>query len=286
MTASQNSVPDHKETMRQEWAGAASAWRKWAPKLAAQSRAATELVVQGAELAPGMHVLDLASGTGEPALSVAKAVGKQGRVVATDLIPDMLDAAHENALAQGLSNIQFRMADAEHLPFSQGEFDRVTCRFGLMFFPDVQKALTGIQRVLKPGGRVSFLVWGTFEENPLFSVTLGPFLKHVKVPPPQPDAPGIFRFADDAKLARTLTAAGFREVRASKQRLAWPWPGPPEEAWESMRELAAPFKKMIAALPPEKTAEVIHEVMEGVRRFHDGEEINFPATVVLAMGAA
>ena len=130
----QSATPNHKEVVREEWTAAAPFWRKWNQKLATQSRAATDLVVNGAELLPGMHVLDLASGTGEPALSLAKAVGSGGRVVATDLVPDMLQALRENARLESLTQMEFQVADAEQLPFANGEFDRVTCRFGIMFF--------------------------------------------------------------------------------------------------------------------------------------------------------
>src|SRR5271156_5300286 len=137
MNSSQHPIPNYKEMVREEWTGAAPLWQKWNHKFVIQTRAATELVVQAAELARGMKVLDLASGTGEPALSLAKAVGSQGRVMATDLVPQMLEAARQNAAAQGLENIEFRVADAESLPFADREFDRVTCRFGIMFFPDI-----------------------------------------------------------------------------------------------------------------------------------------------------
>ena len=204
MNSSQNPIPNYKEMVRQEWTGAAPLWQKWNHKFVIQTRAATELVVQGAQVVSGMKVLDLASGTGEPALSLAKVVGPQGRVMATDLVPQMLEAARQNAAAEGLDNIEFRVADAESLPFADGEFDRVTCRFGIMFFPDIPKALAEIRRVLKPAGRGCFAVFGSLQENPLFAVSLGPFLKRVKMPPPPPDAPHIFRFADETKLANAL----------------------------------------------------------------------------------
>jgi len=275
-----------KETIRAEWTGAAPHWQKWNDKLIAQSRAATELVVQNAQLAPGMHVLDLASGTGEPSLSIAQAVGPQGRVVATDLVPGMLDNARQNARALGLTNMEFRQADAEQLPFSDQEFDRVTCRFGIMFFPQIDKALGNIRRVLKPGGRVSFIVWGSFADNPLFAATLGPFMKHVPMPPPPPDAPTIFRFADENKLASTLKSAGLHSVETRKHQVPWPWPGPPEEAWEALRDLAAPFRKMIDALPPEKRPEVMEEVMNNIRSFQEGDRVNLRATLVTGTGMA
>ena len=280
----QNVVPDYKEMVREEWTDAAPLWQKWNHKFVIQTRAATDLVVRGAEVAPGMTVLDLASGTGEPALSLAKALGPQGRVVATDLVPEMLEFAKENAAAQGISNIEFRVADAEQLPFPDQEFDRVTSRFGIMFFPDIAKAMSEIRRVLRPGGRVCFAVFGSLDENPMFQVSLGPFLKRVKMPPPPPDAPHIFRFADETKLANAISSAGFRDVSTKKVRVTFSWPGPAEESWEATRELAAPFKKLIAAIPPDKSEEVIGEVLDGLRRFQVGDNINLPATVNIAVG--
>ncbi len=278
--------PDYKETIRGEWTDAAPLWQKWNSKFVIQTRAATELIVGGAELAPGMKVLDLASGTGEPALSIAHVVGLQGRIIATDLVPQMLEAARENAAAEGLDNIEFRAADAESLPFSDEEFDRVTCRFGIMFFPDIAKAMAEIRRVLKPDGRVCFVVWGSLEENPLFEVSMRPFMRRVEMSPPPPDAPHIFRFADESKLSNTLSSAGFRDVKTSKHQVIYGWPGSAEECWEATSELAAPFKKLIAALPPDQSEEVIGEVVEGMRRFESGNNIDLPATVIVAVGSA
>ena len=285
MSTSPSPTPDPKESVRQDWLGAAPAWKKWYFQLAFQSRQATDLVVQGAAISPGMHVLDLASGSGEPALSLSAAVGPEGRVTATDLVREMLQIAEENAAARNIKNIDFRAADAEQLPFPAGLFDRITCRFGIMFVPDIQKALGEMRRVLKPGGRFSFITWGSMEENPLFSTMLRPFLKYVDVPPPPPDSPHVFRFADENKLSDTISAAGFQDVRVAKHKINWAWPGTPEQAWQGASELAAPFKRIINATPPDKRELAIHEVIEGYRRFYDGQAVNIPATINSATAA-
>jgi SAM-dependent methyltransferase len=279
MSTSSSPTPDPKESVRQDWLGATPAWKKWYFQLAFQSRQATELVVQGAAISRGMHVLDLASGSGEPALSLSAAVGPEGRVSATDLIREMLEIAEENAAARGIKNIDFRAADAEQLPFPAGLFDRITCRFGIMFVPDIHKALTEMRRVLKPGGRVSFITWGSIEENPLFSSMIRPFLKYVDVPPPPPDSPHVFRFADEGKLAATISAAGFQDVRVAKHKINWAWPGTPEEAWQGGSELAAPFKRIMNATPPDKRELAVQEAIENLRRFSDGQAVNIPATI-------
>src|SRR5258708_2381110 len=232
-----------------------------------------------------MHALDLASGSGEPALSVSAAVGPEGRVTATDLLREMLQIAEENASAPGIKNIDFRAADAQQLPFPRHMFDRITCRFRIMFVPNIQKALVEMRPVLKPAGRVCFVSWGPMEENPMFSTMIVPFLKYVEVPPPPPDAPHVFRFADENKLDHLLCLAGFHDIRVAKHKINWPWPGPPEEAWQGTSELAAPFKRIIAATPPHKTELAIHEAIEGFRRLYDAQSVNIPATIVPATPA-
>src|SRR5258705_13194551 len=124
-------------------------------------------------------------------------------------------------------------------------FDRITCRFGIMFVPNIQKAISEMRRVLHPGASVSFVTWGSMEENPLFSPMIKPFLKYVDVPPPPPDAPHVFRFADESKLDHLLCLAGFHDIHVAKHKINWPWPGTPEEAWQGTSELAAPFKRII-----------------------------------------
>jgi len=141
--------------LKEEWTGerTVAAWRKWHAQIAAFTRGATEAILEAAQLRPGMRVLDLACGVGDPALSIAAQVGLSGRVTATDFGPGMMSLAEELARKKGLANIDFREANAESLPFADASFDILTCRFGIMFFPDLGKALRECLRVLKPGGR-------------------------------------------------------------------------------------------------------------------------------------
>src|SRR5579863_3927030 len=129
---------------------------KWKEKSAAMGRDVTEALVNYARPALGMKVLDLASGTGEPAITLAARVGPQGHVTASDLSAELLEIAAERAKQQKLSNLLTRQADAQQLPFAEASFDLLTCRFGVMFFPDGVKALREAHRVLKPGRRACF----------------------------------------------------------------------------------------------------------------------------------
>src|SRR5258708_11125273 len=124
-----------RERLHQEWTGdrTVTAWRKWHARIAAFTRGATEAILEAAHLRPGMRVLDLACGVGDPALSIATEVAPSGRVTATDLGPGMMSLAEELARKKGLTNIEFREASAEALPFPNESYDVLTCRFGIMF---------------------------------------------------------------------------------------------------------------------------------------------------------
>jgi len=282
-TPSEERLSQYKETVRQEWTEGSQAWRKWDAGLHVMSVSATEAIVEALQVGPGMQVLDLAGGTGEPALTLASAVSPGGHVTATDLVPEMLAVSQGKAVSQGLQNITFQQADAENLQFPDAAFDRVTCRFGVMFFPNVGKALGEIHRVLKPGGRAAFAVWGPFPKNPYMTATIGVLMKYVQLPPPDPDAPNPFRFAQSGSLSSALTRAGFRNVQEDERQIPWTWPGPPEEAYQASQELAAPaFRRLRGSLPPEQYEQVQAEILEAVRSYYDGQQVNFTATMIFA----
>lgn len=274
-----------KEQVRLDWTAGAEAWRKWRPQFVAQSSSATDLIVQAAQLTRGMQVLDVAGGTGEPALSLAAAVGPEGHVIATDLVPEMLAVAESSARERGVTNLSFRQADAEALPFPARRFDVVTCRFGLMFCLNAGQALREIRRVLKPGGRAAFIAWGPFDGNPYFTSTVGVFMEHVSLPPPPPGAPTPFTFAQPGTLTMAMQAAGFMQVEEDARTIPWVFPGSVPECWEFIREMTAPaFRRLFEALTPDQHAKVIKEVLDAIRHYDDGRQVNFPADIVIAPG--
>src|SRR3954469_18409707 len=124
----------------------------------------TELIVREANIEPGMRVLDVACGTGEPAISIATELNGTGEVIATDISEDPLNIGDQRARQRALSNIRFQLADVHQLPFDDGRFDRVTSRLVLMFFADLPKALNEIYRVLNPGGSFTAVAWGPLQQ--------------------------------------------------------------------------------------------------------------------------
>jgi SAM-dependent methyltransferase len=181
-------LEQYRKAVRDEWTNGdtVAAWARWHPKIVAQQVNMRDALIQHARLEPRMRVLDLACGTGDPALEIARRVGPNGRITATDLSSEMLDECRKNASAAGITNVEFAVADAEHLQFDQESFDRVTSRLGVMYFVDVQRALAGIKRVLVPEGIVALQVWGPPDESPYMMNAVGPFARRLS-PPPPPD---------------------------------------------------------------------------------------------------
>lgn len=256
---------------------------KWKAKSAAMGTPVTEALVEYALPAPAMRVLDLASGTGEPAISLATRVGPQGHITALDLSQDLLDIAEKRARSRGLKNFSTQKGDAHSLPFPDHHFDLGTSRFGVMFFRDPRKALAELRRVLRSGARACFLVWGSFDQ-PYWKSMMGVVHHHVGGSLLPPDGPNPFRFAEPGSLSETLRSAGFGSVEEQSVTLPWVWPGPPDEVWEQMKAVAVPFRPMLDRVPAERWPEIDAEVSREVARYFDGEKIAFGAEVILASG--
>ena len=276
--------PDAREMGRREWGGAAPGWRRWDAQLMAWAAPLTTLLLEVAQVRPGMRVLDLASGTGEPALTLAAAVGPDGHVTATDLVEEMLAAVGEKAGARGLANVTARQAAAEALPFADESFDLVTCRLGVMHFADPAAALREARRVLRPDARAGDVAWGPLEENGFHLAMLGPFARRGLVPPPAPGAANPFQFAQPEVLAAALEAAGFRAVAAEARRLTMAWPGTVDEWLTSIPDISPLSRHIRQTAPPAAVEDGLREVRAAAEGYADGGRINFPAAVVLGTG--
>lgn len=256
---------------------------KWKAKSAAMGQPVTDALVEYARPTAGMSVLDVASGTGEPAISLATRVGEQGRVTALDLSAELLEIAARRAQTRGLHNFTTQVADAHSLPFPDNSFDLATSRFGVMFFRETAVALSELLRVLRPGARACFLAWGPFDQ-PYWRSTMGVVHRRVGGDLLPPDGANPFRFAEPESLAAPMRATGFRELECDIRTLPWTWPGSIEEVWEQAKAVAVPFRAMLDRVPHDEWPEVNREVHEAVRPYSDGEKIAFGASVVFASG--
>jgi SAM-dependent methyltransferase len=277
MTSTQDSNPSWGSSFR------LTASEKWKAKSAVMGRDVTEALVDYAQPSLGMKVLDLASGTGEPAITLATQVGPGGHVTALDLSAELLEIAAQRARQRGLTNFVTRQADAQALPFADQSFDLATCRFGVMFFPDVHCALRDLHRVLKPGARACFAAWGSAEQ-PYFSTSFGIVHRAIGGSLLAPCGPDPFRFAHPGSLSQALQQSGFADVNEETKVVPWTWPGPPEEVWEQQQAVATPFLPLLKRVPPEKWPEINAQVHAAIRKYETADGIQFTATIGLASG--
>jgi SAM-dependent methyltransferase len=208
-----------------------------------------------------MRVLDLACGTGDPAISLARMVGPDGQVMATDLSTGMVEVARANAGRAGVTNIDFRQADMQALPFEDASFDAVTSRIGIMYAVDMPKAIWEIRRVLKPGGRMAFAVWGPPDQGSYLGFVFGPFFARRPPDPPPPDMPFPLRFAAPGSLGMALRAAGLNAIDDETAVLPFPWPGPPEECWAQFYDVAVPMRPYVDSFSKEERATAFAEAL-------------------------
>lgn len=281
-----SNAKSNEEKVRAEWMDdvTAQGWRRWHDKSALFWKELTGAMIDLARLEPAHRVLDLASGTGDPALTLAGFLKGGGHIVLTDLAPQMIDIAREYAVRDGVTNASFETVDAHRLPYPDASFDRVTCRLGVMFFWNCQAALREVRRVLKPGGRAAFLAWGPRTENEYMRAALGPFKARRPLSDPPPDAPQPFRFSVPGSLSAELRAAGFSRVSEETRTLKLAWPGPPEELWRRLYEISAPMRPYFDSFPSEERAEAIKEAVANLSKYSQGGEVVTKAPIVLAAG--
>ncbi|MBV8084054.1 MAG: class I SAM-dependent methyltransferase [Chloroflexi bacterium] len=190
-----------------------NAGEEWARNAALRARymaATTELMLRLAHIRPAARVLDLACGTGDQTIEAANLAGPDGWFLATDMSPSMVRVA-EQALAKAGVKGEARVLDmqAASEQLEAASFDAAICRFGLMFMPDLQRALSGIRGALKPGSRFAAAVWSTSEKNPFMGLGARIVRRLQGLPPEEPVTSSL---AAPGKLAGELTRAGFSAV--------------------------------------------------------------------------
>jgi SAM-dependent methyltransferase len=225
-------------------------------------------------------ILDIAGGTGEPALTIARML-EGGKVVITDLAEDMLAIARDNAKSRAVDNIETKSCDVCELPFPDNSFDAISCRFGFMFFPDMQLAANEMARVLKPGGKIAVSVWNVPEKNFWVTSIMGTINRNMELPPPPPGSPGMFRCSKPGLMKEIFEKAGFREVTekevASKLRI-----GTVDRYWEMMTEVGAPIVAALSKADDAMKEKIKKEVFEQITQRYPGDVALEASAIVIA----
>ncbi len=238
-------------------------------------------LIEIAGVGRGMWVLDVATGPGEPALTIARRVGPRGLVVGVDFSPTMLRRARARARTLGLHNALFREMDAERLAFDEMTFDRVFCRFGLMLMPAAERALAEMHRVLVPGGRVAVAVWSAQSKVNTLGIVRRALERYDAFDPPS-GAPDFFRFGKAGAMERALRIGGFRQVRTERLTVEWVFEGP-AEFWDSMKR-GPSLRRVLSQVPPTIRRAVKEDVFRALEKFQRKGKLRIPNEAVLALG--
>ena len=267
------------------WSAAASGWERWGDWFERNSGGLSEWMCDAAGVGPGRHVLDLACGPGPLATLAATRVRPDGKVVATDLSSDMVEVARRKQQRLGLDNLEVLEMDMQALTFPDASFDAVTCRFGLMFCPDLERAASEAHRVLRPGGRAAVVVWDIPAKNPFFTAISSVLTEFVPGPPPDPTAPGVFRLSPPGELERVLRAGGFSSIVVESRPIVLNYASL-AEYWQIQTELAAPLRAAIAKLSAEDVEKLKAKVFQALAPHMDGDHIRIAAVPLCASASA
>jgi SAM-dependent methyltransferase len=226
--------------------------------------------------------LDIASGTGEPGLTVAK-LAPRGHVVLTDLAVEMLDIATRRAHAQGITNVETKVCSADDLPFGNATFDGISVRFGYMFFPDLAKATAEFARVLKPGGRLCSSVWVKPEENPWTTIAMQAIATEAVVAPPDPDGPNMFRCAAPRYVSALYEGAGLRDVAEWDVDVELVT-GSPAQYWEMISEHVSLAVAALQRVDEPKRERIRATAIAKVREFEKDGKVRAPGLARCIVG--
>jgi len=245
--------------------------------------AATEMMLDVASVQAGSRVLDVAAGSGESSLMVARHVGLTGYVLAADISPGMLNVAAEAAHREGLTNVETSVMNAENLALESDSFDAVISRIALMLFPNPAKALAEMRRVVKPGGKVASIVFSALEKNPYHGIVFGIVQRKGNIPSPAPGEPWMYALGDPGVLEDVHKRAGFLNVSVQavpiQRRFA-----STADAIERMRNSAGDLRELMSRLNEAERERAWVEIEEQLKRFERPNGLELPGEVLIGVG--
>lgn len=273
----------YKNTTHDQWQSAAEAWYRWSPTLNQWLGKATDRMLEMAGISSGHRVLDIAAGAGEQSIVTAKKVGPSGYILATDISANILEYAKQMAQQAGVSNMETKVMDGENLTLEDGTFDAVISRVGLIYFPDQQRALKEMLRVLKPGGKIAAIVYSTPEKNKFFSVPVSIIRSRAKLPPPLPGQPGPFSLGAEGVIEKAFSQAGFKNVQSelvnSPLHLS-----SAKECVRFEKESFGALHQMMSSLSAEEKESVWSEIENELQKFESENGFAGPCEMVVAVG--
>jgi SAM-dependent methyltransferase len=252
----------------------ASGWETHREWLLETTGDVNQWIVDRAGPQPGDTVLDIAAGTGDLGFLAAERAAPGGRLITTDFSPEMIEAARRNGEARGVENVEYRVLDAERMDLDDDSVDAVVSRWSYMLMADPAAALRETRRVLKDGRTAAFVVWQTPDRNMWAAVPGMTLVGRGHMPPPDPEAPGIFALGDRDRLETMVTGAGFEAPVIEELTFEWRYDG--DRLWQTLTQLAGPIARVLKELPPDELAATRQAIEEGMEQFRDGDVLAVP----------
>jgi ubiquinone/menaquinone biosynthesis C-methylase UbiE len=278
---------EFKAQQRQMWDNAAAGWQTWWEPIERGAQKVSDKLVELAEIKPGDKVLDIATGVGEPAVTAARRVKSNGKVLAIDISSQMLLIAKTRATSLGLDDIiEFRESDGEKidLPDSTAKFDAILSRFGLIFFPNLSAALVKIREMLVTNGRLSAAVWSAPPKVPWLDLAFAAVRKMIDAPAPTPATPGPFALADIEALKQSFSQAGFKDIKTNTSHITLEFDSP-ESYTKLHQQTATRIHAMLANQTDEVKKQAWNSITEAVRQYADSHgRVNLDNEVICIVG--
>ncbi|MDX6367004.1 MAG: hypothetical protein QOK30_2080 [Nocardioidaceae bacterium] len=271
-----------RDAQRATWAALSAGWEKWDALIMGQLAPVGAAIIERLDIADDQRHLDIASGTGEPGLTIARLAPK-GRVVLTDLAAEMLDVATRRANGLGITNVETTVCSADDLPFGDATFHSVSVRFGYMFFPHLTRATSEFARVLEPGGRLCSSVWVNPEGNPWTTILMQGIATEVDLAPPDPDGPTMFRCAAPGYVSALYAAAGLHDVAEWNVDVELVTQSP-EQYWEMMSEHVSLAAAALRQVDDRARRRIAKAVTAKVSAYEEGGTTRVPGVARCIVG--
>ncbi len=271
MMSSLSSAEEFKDGQRQSWNSVSEGWKNWWRTFENGAQNISSKLVELVHTKPGDKVLDIATGIGEPAVTAAKRVGNNGHVLATDISPQMLSIAKQRAASLGFEKtIEIKEGDAETIDLPASSFNGVTCRWGLMYFPNPYDALTNIYGSLVSNGYFAAAVWGAPDKVPFLALPTSIVRQETQAPSPAPGTPGPFGFADENLLRNTFIQARFKDVYIEHLNAVFEF-NSAQDFTRYQQAIAAPVIAMLANETRSRQDEIWNKVTEAAAKKYSDE---------------
>ncbi len=248
-------MSDPAQEQLEAWRSVAAGWERRRPLFWEATRHLSQRLVELLDPAPGETILELAAGPGDTGFLAAERLGPSGRLISTDIAPEMVEAARRRAAELGVGNAELRVLDAAAIDLPEASVDGVICRFGLMLVVHVEEAFTEIARVLRPDGRAAVAVWGPPDANDWITACGRAALALGLLERPDPDAPGPFRLHDAERLLELASAAGLTVETLEDVTVHWR-AASLDEWWETTRDTSRMLSLLLERLDKAQAAEL------------------------------